>query len=175
MHSYSWTTSPSAFCPSSSTSGRPRPPEEASLCPALFRVSKQVYAEAVPLLYGDNHFRFAELDSSSTLCHTPLVVFVWQIGPANARQLRHVSIDFPTVLLARGVHASALQDMCLENIDLLWDACPNLTTLDLSLPLERTHVVLGDTAVFTKFLDVVQTRLGAFASLQEVRCNVTLL
>lgn len=45
----------------------------------------------------------------------------------------------------------------------------------MSLPLERTDFVLRDTVVVTQFLDVIQTWLAAFASLQKVRVHVNLL
>lgn len=155
-------------------------PEETSLFPDILYANKQIHNEAVELLYGHNLFLFAELDATSNLSQTSLAVFLRQIGAKNARLLRHIAIDFPTAPLAQIRNdksgESLLQgDMGLDNIDLLLDACSGLAALDMSLPLERTDFVLENTALFTKFLDVLQTRLQAFPSLAEIKVDVTLM
>ncbi|KAH8744448.1 hypothetical protein F5883DRAFT_439922 [Diaporthe sp. PMI_573] len=146
-------------------------PEGIDLCPALLRASKQVYGEAVSLLYSDNCFRFS-LDAASTQCHTTIAVFVRQIG-AQASLLRHVCIGFPTAPLVEDYgHGSELQEVRLNNLDLLRYACPGITTLELSL---RADFVLRNSPVFTESLDLIDTRLESFQSLREVRVDVKLL
>jgi hypothetical protein len=144
-------------------------PEGIDLCPTLLRASKQVYNEAIPLLYSDNRFRFSDLR------HTSIAAFIRQIG-AQASLLRHVCIDFPTPPLAEDYgHDSGLQENSLENLDLLRDACPRITTLELSLPSEHADFVLLDSSVFTELLNLIHAQLEAFLSLQEVKVDVKLI
>lgn len=154
------------------------------LCPALLRVNKQVYGEAISLLYSDNCFRFSDEGEGSTRFDPTIDIFVRQIG-ARANLLRHVCTDFPTTsrqrqppwirsLSSDQSDDSERQGRDLDNLDLLQDAFSGITTLELSLPSEYAYYVLGDSPAFTKSLDLIQTRLEAFPSLRDVKVDVIL-
>jgi hypothetical protein len=147
-------------------------PEGIDLCPTLLYVNKQVYREAISLLYSDNCFRFSDLDAASTQYYTTIAAFVQQIG-VQAGRLRHVCIPFPPTPLEEDY--SGLQKERFADLDLLRDACPGITTLELSLPSDRADIVLRDSSVFTELLGLIHTRLEAFQSLREVRVDVKLL
>jgi hypothetical protein len=150
-------------------------PKGTGIYPTLLRASKQVYGEAISLLYSDNCFRLTDPDAASTRRPTAIPAFVRQIG-AQARLLRHVCIDFPTVRLTEDPeHDYEPQEENFDILDLIRETCPGITTLELLLPSERADFVLRDLSVFTELLDLLQTRLEAFQSLQEVRVDVKLL
>lgn len=75
--------------------------EGTELYPTVLRVNRQVFEEAVPLLYAGNCFQFADPDATSAQCHTTIADFIRQIG-AQAALLRHVCINFPALPLKQG-------------------------------------------------------------------------
>lgn len=136
--------------------------ERIDLCPALLRTSKQVYDEAVPLLYSDNYFHFPEEDTGYDTDTTTLAFFLGQIGLLG-RLLRHVSITLPdrSTLLDTQLHEDDVKDL-----DLIRDACVGITTLKLSLPFTSGF------PVSTASLDLIDMRLKALPLLQNVIVNV---
>lgn len=150
-------------------------PARIDLWPALLRVSKQVYGEAIGLLYSHNCFRFSDPGPTSAQDHTAVAAFLRKIG-AQARLLRHVCIGFHPAPLAEdhGLDPT-IGEVSLNNLDLLRDACPSLTTLELLLPLERADLDFHESATFANSLDLMDTRLKAFQFLQEVKVDITLL
>lgn len=149
-------------------------PEGIDFCPSLLCASKQVYSEAISLLYANNCFRFSDMDSAPTRYHMTIAAVLRQVG-AQASLLRHVCIGFPTVPLAEDYkHDPKLLEHGLYSLDLLRDACPSITTLELSLPSERAEFVLHS-SIFTELLDLIRTRLEAFQLLREVKVGLELL
>lgn len=138
--------------------------ERIDLCPALLRTSKQVYDEAVSLLYSDNCFHFPEEDKATTgyATGTTLAFFLGQIG-LLARLLRHVCVTLPnrSTLLGTQLHEDHVKDL-----DLIRDACVGITTLELSLPFTSGF------PVSMASLDLIDTRLKALRPLQNVIVNV---
>ncbi|KAF6512777.1 hypothetical protein HZS61_007583 [Fusarium oxysporum f. sp. conglutinans] len=138
--------------------------ESIDLCPALLRISKQVYDEAVPLLYSDNCFHFPEEDEAKTgyATGTTLALFLGQIG-LLAKLVHHVCITLPnrSTLLD-----TQLDEDYLKDLDLLRDACVSITTLELSLPFTSGF------PVSTTSLDLIDMRLKALPLLQDVIVNV---
>ncbi|XWW94492.1 hypothetical protein V2A60_002435 [Cordyceps javanica] len=149
-------------------------PEGIKLYPALLCTSRQVYNEAISLLYADNNFQFPGLDTASTRCNRSIAAFVQQIG-ARASLIRHICVEFPATPLAdERRHDHGLQNERFHDLDLLRDACPNIATLELLLPLERAEIVLHS-SIFTELLDLIHARLKAFRSLQEVKVDIEVL
>src|SRR3954470_6747495 len=138
-----------------------RYPHWIDLCLDLLHVNKQVYGEAISILYSGNYFRFSP-DVASTQCHTALAAFVLQIG-ARSRLIRHVCVEDCG-------HDPGFQ-ACIGNLDLLRDACPGMTTLEISL---RADPILHNSPVFAKSLDLIDSRLGAFQALQKFKVDVEL-
>ncbi|KAH8744600.1 hypothetical protein F5883DRAFT_589182, partial [Diaporthe sp. PMI_573] len=138
--------------------------ERIDLCPALLRTSKQVYDEAVSLLYSNNCFHFPEEDKATTgyATGTTLAFFLGQIG-LLARLLRHVCVTLPnrSTLLGTQLHEDHVKDL-----DLIRDACVGITTLELSLPFTSGF------PVSMASLDLIDTRLKALRPLQNVIVNV---
>ncbi|RKK77230.1 hypothetical protein BFJ68_g16715 [Fusarium oxysporum] len=138
--------------------------ESIDLCPALLRICKQVYDEAVPLLYSDNCFHFPEEDEAKTgyATGTTLALFLGQIG-LLAKLVHHVCITLPnrSTLLD-----TQLDEDYLKDLDLIRDACVNITTLELSLPFTSGF------PVSTTSLDLIDMRLKALPLLQDVIVNV---
>ncbi len=144
-------------------------PEGINLCPALLCASKQVFSEAISFLYEENCFQISALDAVSTQCNRPITAFVQQIG-AQASLIRHVCVGFPTAPLAEDSRHDYGNER-LDDLDLLRDACPNIATLELLLPLERAEYILRS-STFTELLDLIQARLEAFRSLQGVKVDI---
>ncbi|KAK1749422.1 hypothetical protein QBC47DRAFT_395865 [Echria macrotheca] len=143
------------------------------LCPALLRVSKQVYAEAISILYSKNRFRFPEspLVDNRTGPH-PIAVFLDEIGPHNASLLRHVCVT----LLGEGWLAKELQFRELDVLRVHTDVCIAITTLELTLTVELFDLPeTPGSPVSRVSLDTVSKRLKEFPSLQRVRIDLRLL
>ena len=154
---------------------RLRPTEAtADLCPAILRVSKQVHAEAISILYSKNCFRFSDLASvdDSTTCH-PLAAFLDEIGVRNASLLRHVCVSL--------LRNDWFRELQLHDLDVLRDHPSTrlgitMFELSLSLTLELGDLPeASDSPVSSKSLDLVGERLGSFPSLREVKIDLRLL
>lgn len=134
------------------------------LWPVILRTSKQVYDEAVSLLYSNNYFHFPEEDKATTgyPTGTTLAFFLGQIG-LRARLLRHICITLPkrSTILGTQLHEDYLTDL-----DHVRDACVNITTLKLSLPFTSGFPIP------TSLLDLIDTRLKALPLLHNVIVNV---
>lgn len=138
--------------------------ERVNLCPALLRTSKQVYNEAVSLLYSDNCFHFPEGDESITEypVGASIAFFLNNIG-LLARLLRHVCV---TLLDNSSSFDIQHQGIHLKNLDLIIYGCPGIRILEMSLPFTC------DFPVPTASLDRIDMRLKALQSLQNVIVNV---
>ncbi|SPJ78060.1 uncharacterized protein FTOL_06449 [Fusarium torulosum] len=138
--------------------------ESIDLFPALLRISKQVHDEAVPLLYSDNCFHFPEEDEVTTgyATGTTLALFLGQIG-LLARLIRHVCITIPN---RSTLWDTQLDEDHLKDLDLVRDACANITTLEFSLPFTSGF------PVSTTSLNLIDMRLKALPLLQDVIVNV---
>lgn len=138
--------------------------ESIDLCPALLRTSKQVYDEAVPLLYSDNCFHFPEEDKATTgyATGTTLAFFLGQIG-LLARLLRHVCITLPD---RSSLLDTQLDEDDVKDLDLIRDVCVGITTLKLSLPFTSGF------PVSTASLDLIDIRLKALPLLRNVIVDV---
>ena len=143
-----------------------------NLCPALLRVSKQVYTEAISILYSKNCFRFSDLTSVDDLpTRHPIAVFLDEIGTRNASLLHHVCVSL------------TLEDwpgeLQLRDLDVLRDhpnVCLGITTLELELTLEPVHFLASsDSPVSSRSLDLVSERLQGFPSLRKVEVDLRLL
>lgn len=130
------------------------------LCPALLRTSRQIYDEAISLLYSDNRFRVPEeIHDDDPGPDTPIAVFLRLIG-TRADLLRHICIAFPRV---SSYWANAeRQDGHVSDLDLVRYACPGVTSLELPL---RFH---SDVPISTPALDLTDMRLKAFPFLRHV-------
>ncbi|KPA35180.1 hypothetical protein FLAG1_12149, partial [Fusarium langsethiae] len=138
--------------------------ESIDLCPALLRISKQVYDEAVPLLYSDNCFQFPEEEKVMIgyATGTTLALFLGKIG-LLAKFIHHVCITLPnrSTLLD-----TQLDEDYLNDLNLIRDACVSITTLEFSLPFT------SGLPVSTTSLDLIDMRLKALPLLQDVIVNV---
>ena len=138
--------------------------ESIDLCPALLRTSKQIYYEAVSLLYSDNCFHFHEEDEEAIGYETgtTLAFFLGQIG-LPARFLRYVCVTLPNLSTFLGTQ---LHEDHVKDLDLIRDACVGITTLKLSFSFTSGF------PVSTATLDLIDTRLKAIPPLQNVIANV---
>lgn len=134
------------------------------LCPALLRTDKQVYNEAVSLLYSGNCFHFPEEDMATTGCATgtTLAFFLEQIG-LLARLLRHVCITLPTRSTSWGTQ---LNEDHVKDLDLIRYDCVGITTLELSLPFTSGYPISSSS------LNLIDMRLKGLQSLQTIMVNV---
>ncbi|KAK0639464.1 hypothetical protein B0T16DRAFT_244710 [Cercophora newfieldiana] len=135
------------------------------LYPAILRTNKQIYNEAVSLLYSDNCFQFPKEDKETIgfATGTTLTLFLAKIGP-RASLLRHVCVSISNYSTSLG--SAQLHEGQVKDLDLLRDACIGVTTLKLSLSFTSGF------PVSTATLDMIDTRLKAIPSLQSVIVNV---
>ena len=127
--------------------------ERMGFCPALLRTCKQIYHEAVSLLYSDNCFHFLG-GAAGWMGYETLALFLGQIG-LQARLLRYVCVPFSDLSLR-------LYECHLKDLDRIRDACVGITTLKLSSHFTPGHPVSAAA------LDLIDTRLKAIPSLQNV-------
>ncbi|KLU82130.1 hypothetical protein MAPG_01207 [Magnaporthiopsis poae ATCC 64411] len=148
------------------------------LYPEILCTSKRVHSEAISPLYSDNSFRFSEPYSTAKPPATVTSdVFLEHIGPRAASLLRYVYTRFPTPPHAQDyqLKQTALVGLCLDNLNILLQASPGITTLDLALPSKIKDLGLRDTPFFGETLDMIEEKLGSFKSLQQVKIELRLL
>lgn len=150
-------------------------PDTVDLCPALLRASRQVYHEAISILYSKNCFHFSCLKPASVGCNPTLAVFIRRIG-AQASLIRRIRVGCPTALLAEDHrNDSEPEKVYFDDLHILQDACPNISKLELALPLDVDDPVSRDTSFFDELEDIVDRRLEAFRSLKSVKVDFRLL
>ncbi|PGH26910.1 hypothetical protein AJ80_01493 [Polytolypa hystricis UAMH7299] len=123
-----------------------RAPEHRTMEPAILRTCKQVYHEAIPILYSRNVFNLSEPEK--------VLQFLAQIGPANIKFVRSLDIWVPLCadLLPWLELLKALSKKAtgLRSIELAWDARP------LMLQREDTKMSLGANVLFVRALAKIQ-------------------
>lgn len=140
------------------------------LCPALLRVNRKIYHEAVPLLYSQNRFQFPDV-----LTLTPPATdfayfspFLRQVG-SQANLIKHIRMNFPDINCYRARFKS-LHEAHVNGLELIRDTCTHLRTLELSLniragPLEYSPEVAEALGALDKiFQDII--------SLKEIIVNL---
>jgi len=155
--------------------GPPSPPlfrsRRDGLCPAVLRVCRTVYDEAIPLLYSSNRFQFPEVFGStrsvSTYAH--VAPFLIQIG-LQAKLIHHICIPFPTFDYPVP-ERTRLDEVHIENLELIRKTCKNVKTLELLVPAEHSNYALRDWPIAFEALDLLNTRFKAIHSLKEIVIN----
>jgi hypothetical protein len=155
--------------------GPPSPPlfrsRRDGLCPAVLRVCRTVYDEAIPLLYSNNRFQFPEVFGStrSMPTHAHIAPFLIQIG-LQAKLIHYICIPFPTFDYPVPERAG-LDEVHVENLELIRKTCTNIKTLELLVPVEHRNYALGNCAIASEALDLLNTRIKAMHSLKEIVVN----
>ncbi|KAF2182920.1 hypothetical protein K469DRAFT_690374 [Zopfia rhizophila CBS 207.26] len=141
------------------------------LYPAVLRISRMVYGEAIPLLYSNNRFRFPKVFGStpSAPTHAHVAPFLTQIG-FQARLIHHICIPFPTFDYPM-LHTARLHEVHIENLELIRKTCTNIKTLELLIPLEHCNYALSHLATAAEALNVLDKRFKAIHSLKEIIIN----
>lgn len=91
--------------------------------PALLRVNKHIYHEAIALLYSNNRFYFFEI-SSDGRNSADLTLFIRKIG-GNYKLVHHICLEFPKYPLEKGHKPEYV-----ENLEHIQRALPSLKTLE---------------------------------------------
>jgi len=134
------------------------------LTPGLLRTSKTVHREASSLLYAQNRFDF------SILIPKEVASFLEQIGRINANSIRHIIFNFPALYLDR--HDVDL-NLILAKIQSDCAKLSTLTTRPYSAKnMERKLDALDNPKLVAEALSLVDTRLRAILSLQEIIVEV---
>jgi hypothetical protein len=143
---------------------------ENRLYPAILRVSRVVYDEAIQLLYSKNYFRFPEVFSSvrSAPTHAHIAPFLDQIG-RQAMLIRHIRIPFPSFDFPVPERAK-LHEVHIEDLELIGKNT-NVKTLELLITTEHCNYALCDWPIASEALSILDERLRAIHSLEEVVIN----
>nr|XP_036579702.1 uncharacterized protein CTRU02_10178 [Colletotrichum truncatum]KAF6787382.1 hypothetical protein CTRU02_10178 [Colletotrichum truncatum] len=98
--------------------------QQAGFSPAVLRVNKKINAEAIPLLYSKNRFRFPDAYISESYDQdVPYVApFLRQIG-SNANLLRHICINFRVPLVS--CWTPTLHKDIIQTFELIREKCTN--------------------------------------------------
>jgi hypothetical protein len=141
------------------------------LYPAILRVCRTMYDEAIPLLYSSNRFQFPEVYGSTQLvpAHAHVAPFLIQIG-LQAKLIHHICIPFPAFDYPVPKRAR-LDEVHIENLELIKKTCTNIKTLELLVPVEYSNYALQNWATASEALDLLNTRLKAIHSLKEIVIN----
>jgi hypothetical protein len=140
-----------------------------ALTPGLLLVNKTVHREASSLLYAQNRFDF-------TMCIPEYVAsFFDQIGRNNANHIRHIYINFPSILNL-GEHDATLEEDSIHMLARIQNDCTNLITLRTSLDSTDTAAfeldALDSPKAVVDMLALVDARFRAISSLREVIVEV---
>ena len=102
------------------------------LCPALLRVNKKVYMEAIPFLYSHNHFRFPNIfvPPRPFTDAATIAPIIRQIG-SQASLIRNLCISFPKFQSDGQDSEISIWQPDIINLELIRDACTGITTLGL--------------------------------------------
>jgi hypothetical protein len=141
------------------------------LHPAILRTNRKMYGEASPLLYSNNRFQFPEVFSSAPLAptHAHVAPFLTQIR-LQARHIRRICIPFPTFNYPVPETAT-LHQVHIDNLELIRKTCTDIETLELLIPTEHCNYALGDWAVATDALNILDTHFRSIRSLKEIIIN----
>lgn len=151
--------------------------EGASLCPALLRVNRRIYSEAILLLYSENRFQFPNIrplrTSAPDILLDPDVAgvapFLNQIG-SQASLVRHICITYPALSYNYRQCRHVLHDAHLKNLELLRVTCTSLNTVDLSLSSITNALFInpsGGKLDRSKAFDLLDRQFKAIPSLQR--------
>jgi hypothetical protein len=148
--------------------GTPSPPlvrsRKDGLQPAILRTSRQVYSEAVSLLYSKNRFRFPEAYGStpSTPGRAHFAPFFEQIG-SQASLIHHICIPFPTFKYPVP-DGPKLYKVHMDSLELIRKTCTKLKTLELLIPPEHCNYALSDFPIAAEALNILNTQFKAINS-----------
>ena len=139
------------------------------LTTGLLRVNKTVHREASLLLYGSNHFDFAEANSED------IASFLKTIGRNNAECIRHVRIDFPRFHYIDPGDVTLEKDS-IEILTSLQKSCADLRTITTSLFSTTAMEIRLDRLEHYKLaieaLKLVDSHFKTIVSLQEIVIEV---
>jgi len=140
------------------------------LSPAILVANKQVYREAVGLLYSSNRFRFPGVSKrgpSQVVCVEPLLR---QIGARHASLIRYIGIPFPSPYR----RTYDLPGRYFEMIRLLRDVCTSVTAVELILPPGGVESLLDlSTRDMDDMLGRIDAALKTILSLRKVVVAIT--
>lgn len=159
--------------------GRENPPlirlGRRDLYPAILGVNKTVNKEATPLLYSNNHFRFADASTSSDLTSdskwynysAPYIApFLRQIG-LNTYLLRHITVDFPTSFTSW--NKPVLHKGYSQILQLIRETCTDLRTVEMSCSPPDGILSLSDINRAAEMLrELDNGGFGAISSLERI-------
>ena len=130
-----------------------------------------MYGETSPLLYSNNRFRFPEVFSSTSFAptHAHVAPFLTQIR-SQAGLVRRICIPFPTFDYPVPSRAT-LHQVHIENLELIRKTCRDIETLELLILPEHCNYALGDMAVATEALNILNTHFRTFQFLKEIIIN----
>lgn len=135
---------------------------------ALFWTDRHIYAEARVVLYESNRFVFVDTTPSQL---TLIRSFIASIGSANARQLSHLTINFPVVQRLSTTGKVVLRDDGQKTLDLLRENCVNLKTLEAQVQSDNADNLIkpkhGDTQLVQEGLREIDTQVKAIRSLKN--------
>jgi hypothetical protein len=139
------------------------------LTPALFRANKTIHYEATSLFYSQNRFDFA----SRAIKH--IAGFLEQIGGNNSGYIRNICIGFPDFAVNYESGNVTLEDDTVDILSKIQSGCTNLRTLMMSLrflfggdPIWLPLNTIENFEIIVKIIKLVNTRLTAISSLQEI-------
>ena len=145
--------------------------EKEGLYPALLRINKLIYQEAIVLLYSNNHFQFP------TICHSifpetesvHIAPFLHQIG-FQASHIRHICIPFPTFDYTQ-CGSIEFHEPHINNLKLIRDTSTSIRTLELLVPPDTDNHVLTDSPIAAQALHSLNTHFKNIPSLKEIVIN----
>lgn len=140
------------------------------LCPALLRVNKMVFCEAISLLYSKNRFKFPDILTPSfpTTDFAYLSPFIKQIG-SHACLVRHVCLNFPN-LHYYGHRYMGLHESQIKSLKLIQHSCTSIQTLEFSLNTRTCP--LDDLCEVAEALGIIDERRRSMISLKELIVDV---
>ncbi|KAK2734197.1 hypothetical protein FQN57_001851 [Myotisia sp. PD_48] len=120
-------------------------PKYTKIVPAVLQTCRQIYSEAIPILYSSNRFRFVGTTTAST--------FLVQIGPTNVKLLKSLSLGIlpmskvPVSDWLNLLDALVTKATGLRSLEVVWvQAGPPTWRLD------GTHGTHGDNVLFVHAL-----------------------
>ncbi|KAH6718553.1 hypothetical protein BKA61DRAFT_595926 [Leptodontidium sp. MPI-SDFR-AT-0119] len=76
---------------------------------------------------------------------------------------------FPDVFTSK---SAMFHEAHIKNLELIRDTCISITTLELSVPLDRANYVFDDSPIVAETLNLLETRLKAIPSLKEIVISI---
>jgi hypothetical protein len=135
------------------------------LTPEIFRATKAAHREAISFFYARNCFDF------TSRIPEDIILFFNRIGQDNASHIRHIYIDFPTLLYLDGSDVTLEEDSD-RILGKIQCSCPNLETLKTSLystnAMELRLDAQDTPKIFSEAMKLVDNRFRASPSLQEI-------